>query len=154
MVVFGNQKAIQEQLYYARQIQPGLRFIGLDACLPEEKEKWGGIPPEEQLQWLDRELTAHADQLHLLFMHHNVIRWSPDEAAGGPKQWFCIDNDAEVKKLLAKHAQTAPVVLSGHRHIGLHAVEENQVHYFVLPSLAAVLEFYENNRMIFGTAVI
>ncbi len=47
--------------YYVRQIQPGLRLIGLDACLPEEEEKWGGILPEDQLQWLDRELTAHAD---------------------------------------------------------------------------------------------
>lgn len=120
--------------YYARQIQPGLRLVGLDACLPEADD-WGGILPQEQLQWLDQELTHHAEQLNLIFMHHNVIRWSKDELPGGNKAKFCIDNDSEVKQLLAKHAQAAPVVLSGHRHIGLHLAEEKGVNYFVLPSL-------------------
>jgi 3',5'-cyclic AMP phosphodiesterase CpdA len=32
--------------YYARQIKPGLRIIGLDACLPEEPKKWVGVLPE------------------------------------------------------------------------------------------------------------
>jgi 3',5'-cyclic-AMP phosphodiesterase len=120
--------------YYARQIQPGLRVIGLDACQPK-RDTWGGVLPDEQLQWLDQELTRHADQLNLIFIHHNLIRWTKDELPGGDKQGFCIDNDAAVKQLLAKHAQAAPVVLSGHRHIGLHHAEENGVNYFVLPSL-------------------
>lgn len=121
---------------YARQIQPGLRVIGLDACQPE-KDAWGGVLPEEQLQWLDQELTSHADQMNLIFIHHNLIRWTKDEQLGGDKQGFCIDNEEAVKQLLAKHAQAAPVVLSGHRHIGLHLhhAEENGVNYFVLPSL-------------------
>lgn len=120
--------------YYARQIQPGLRVIGLDACQPE-KDTWGGVLPDEQLQWLDQELTRHADQLNLIFIHYNLIRWSKDEQPGKDKAQFCIDNEAAVKQLLAKHAQAAPVVLSGHRHIGLHRAEENGVNYFVLPSL-------------------
>ncbi len=120
--------------HYALQIQPGLRIIGLDACQPGT-DNWGGILPEDQLKWLDSELSAYSDQLNLIFMHHNVIRWSKDELSGGDKQGFCIDNDAAVKKILAKHAQAAPVVLSGHRHIGLHIAEEDGVNYFVLPSL-------------------
>ncbi|MCI5224341.1 MAG: Tat pathway signal protein, partial [Candidatus Electrothrix sp. AR4] len=121
--------------YYAREITPGLRLIGLETCLPLEIGKWGGLLPEAQMRWLDQELTDHADALNLIFMHHNVIRWSPDEQKGGNKESFCIDNDAEVKKLLAKHAQAAPVVLSGHRHIGLHLKELNNVNYFTIPSL-------------------
>jgi predicted phosphodiesterase len=120
--------------HYARQIQPGLRVVGLDACQPD-KDTWGGALPEEQLQWLDQELTNHADQMNLIFIHHNLIRWTKDELPGGDKQGFCIDNDAAVKKVLAKHAQAAPLVFSGHRHIGLHLAEENGVNYFVLPSL-------------------
>ncbi|MCI5146841.1 MAG: Tat pathway signal protein, partial [Candidatus Electrothrix sp. AR3] len=120
--------------YYAHQIAPGLRLIGLDACLPKI-DKWGGILPEAQLQWLDEQLTKHADELNLIFIHHNLIRWSIDELPGGRKQLFCIDNDTEVRALLAKHAQAAPVVLSGHRHIGLRLAEVYGVNYFTLPSL-------------------
>ncbi len=122
------------QRYYVRSLAPGLRLIGLDACLPEV-DKWGGALPEDQLHWLDKELTEHADSLHLIFMHHNVIRWSADEAVGGPKQFFCIDSEVEVRRLLAKHARTAPVVLSGHRHVGLRHKEIDGVNYFVVPSL-------------------
>ncbi|MCF8044863.1 MAG: metallophosphoesterase [Desulfarculaceae bacterium] len=121
--------------YYAHEIVPGLRVIGLDACLPHDPKKWGGILPKEQLAWLDRQLTDHADQLNLIFMHHNFIRWSADEMKGGPKQWFCIDNDEEARKLLTKHAKAAPVVISGHRHIGLDHKEINGVNYFIVPSL-------------------
>ncbi len=121
--------------YYAHQIKPGLRLIGLDACLPLESKKWGGLLPEEQLQWLDKQLTDHADELNLIFMHHNLIRWTADELKGGPKQWFCIDNAAEVRSFLSRHSESAPVIISGHRHIGLNFKEVNKVNYFVVPSL-------------------
>ncbi len=197
--------------YYAHQIVPGLRLIGLDACLPLEPKKWGGSLPEEQLKWLDKQLTDHAEDLNLVFMHHNFIKWSADELTGGPKQWFCIDNDAETRAVLSKHSKAAPVVISGHRHIGLNYKELNGVNYFIAPSLnthpmrysvfnisnqsvswktpmvsvpeathlearqnllnakwwratqfgesnsindSAVLQFYENNRMIFGSIKI
>ena len=121
--------------FYAQDIVPGLRLIGLDACLPVEKAKWGGVLPKEQLSWLDAELTKHADALNLIVMHHNFLRWTADELPGGPKQWFCIDNDQEARALLAKHANAAPVVLSGHRHIGLRRKEINGVNYFIMPSV-------------------
>lgn len=121
--------------YYAREIVPGLRLIGLDACLPMEKNKWGGVLPQEQLTWLDQELSEHSDALNLIVMHHNFIRWTADELPGGPKQWFCIDNDQEARAVLSKHAPAAPVVLSGHRHIGLNQKEINGVNYFIMPSI-------------------
>ena len=131
---FKGHGYIDMQRYYARSLAPGLRLIGLDACLPGI-DKWGGILPEEQLHWLDRELTDHAEALHLIFMHHNVVRWSEEETVGGPKEFFCIDNDIAVRKLLAKHARTAPVVISGHRHAGLRHKEIAGVNYFLVPSI-------------------
>ena len=131
---FKGHGYVDEHRYYAHSLAPGLRLIGLDTCLPGE-DKWGGVLPEEQLAWLDKELTEHHDSLHLIMMHHNVIRWSADEAVGGPKQFFCIDNDVTVKKLLAKHARTAPIVFSGHRHVGLRHKEVDGVNCFVVPSL-------------------
>ncbi len=121
--------------YYALQIKPGLRLIGLDACLPLEPKKWGGVLPQEQMTWLDKQLSDHSDQLNLIFMHHNFIPWSADELPGGPKQWFTIDNDAEARALLSKHSAAAPVVITGHRHIGLNYKELNGVNYFAVPSL-------------------
>ena len=123
------------QRYYSKQIVPGLRLIGLDACLPDNPKHWGGILPQEQMQWLDKQLNDHAGELNLIFMHHNFIRWSVDEQPGGKMQNFCIDNDAEVRRLLSKHAQAAPIAISGHRHIGLRFKEEGGVNYFVAPSI-------------------
>ncbi|MEW6359699.1 MAG: metallophosphoesterase [Planctomycetota bacterium] len=121
--------------YYAREITPGLRLIGLDACLPLEKEKWGGVLPDEQMAWLDKELSDHAESLNLIVMHHNFVPWSADELKGGPKQWFCIDNDEAARALLSRRAGAAPVVISAHRHIGLNMQELCNVNYFVVPSI-------------------
>ncbi|MCI5159076.1 MAG: Tat pathway signal protein, partial [Candidatus Electrothrix sp. AUS1_2] len=132
--LFKGHGYVNDRRYYAHSLVPGLRLIGLDTCLPGE-DKWGGVLPDEQLAWLDKELTEHHDSLHLIMMHHNVIRWSADETVGGPKQFFCIDNDVTVKKLLAKHSRTAPIVFSGHRHVGLRHKEVDGVNYFVVPSL-------------------
>ncbi len=122
--------------YYARRIAVGLRVVGLDACLPGER-KWGGVLPDEQLAWLDDQLTRHADELNLIFMHHNLVRWSAEERAGQRKAWFCIDNEERVLALLARHARAAPLVLSGHRHIGLRRRQVRGVHCFVLPALCS-----------------
>ncbi len=121
--------------YYPLQIKPGLRIIALDAELPEDPKTWAGVLPGEQLQWLDKQLSEHANDLNLVFMHHNFVQWSADELKGGPKQWFCAENAAEIRAILEKHAPAAPVAISGHRHIGLNYKEINGVNYFIAPAL-------------------
>jgi len=62
--------------YYALQINPGLRLIALDACLPLEPKKWGAVLPDEQLKWLDNQLTEHTNELNLIFMppfHYHIV---------------------------------------------------------------------------------
>jgi 3',5'-cyclic-AMP phosphodiesterase len=121
--------------YYSLQVKPGLRLIALDACLPLEPVKWGAALPEDQLKWLDNQLTEHANELSLIFMHHNFVSWSADEQAGGPKQWFGLDNASDARAILSKHANAAPVAISGHRHIGLNYKEVDGVTYFIAPAL-------------------
>jgi len=121
--------------YWARSIKPGFRIIALDACLPDEQVKWGGVIPAEQLAWLDAELSSHSRELNLTFMHHNFLSWSEDEMTGGPKQWFNIDNAADVRAVLSRHKTAAPVAISGHRHIGLNYKEIEGVTYFIAPAL-------------------
>lgn len=120
--------------YWAKSIVPGLRILGLDANLPEEQKKWGGILPKEQIDWLDKQLSEHKDEMHIVFMHHNVIPWSSDELKGGPKQWFCVDNAEEVRAVLEKHADNAPLMITGHRHIGMRTREIGGITYMVAPS--------------------
>lgn len=120
--------------HYAQEIKPGLRVIGLDANLPTNPKKWGGEIDPEQLAWLEQELTGNTDSMHVVFIHHNLIRWSADELKGGPKEWFAVDNDAEVRSVLAK-AGNAPVCISGHRHIALNLKELDGVNYFASPSV-------------------
>ena len=107
----------------------------MDACLVSEPEKWGGVLPDEEMAWLDEQLAGHEQDLHILVMHHNFLRWSGDERKGGPKEWFCVDNDEVVRNLLSKHAKTAPVAISAHRHIGLNTKEFRGVNYFIAPSV-------------------
>lgn len=121
--------------YYSREIVPGLRVVGLDANLPLDPKKWGGVMPAEQLRWLDKELTAHKDSMHIVFIHHNLLSWSADELPGGPKQWFCVDNAAEVREVFSRHAAMAPMVISGHRHIALNVKELGGVNYIASPSV-------------------
>jgi 3',5'-cyclic AMP phosphodiesterase CpdA len=123
------------QRYYALQIKPGLRVIALDAELPLDPKSWAGVVPAEQLEWLDKQLADHPNDLNLVCLHHNFVTWSDDELKGGPKQRFCIENAAEVREVLAKHSTAAPVAISGHRHIGLNYKELNGVNYFIAPAL-------------------
>lgn len=120
--------------HYSSTIKPGIRIVGLDANLPLDQKKWGGLVDKKQLSWLDNELSTHKDDMHIIFIHHNLVRWSADELEGGPKQWFAVDNDAEVRALLEKHTN-APVVISGHRHIAFNLKEINDVNYIVSPSV-------------------
>ncbi len=121
-------------LYWAQTIRPGLRLIGLHSCLPEKNTRGGRIPAG-QLSWLQHQLSRYPNTLHVIVMHHNLIRWTSFEQHGAPAEWYCIDNDREVRDLLARHKKTASVVFSGHRHIGLRCRKVSGVQYFSLPSI-------------------
>ena len=121
--------------YYARQIVPGLRVIGLDACQPGVKGTFGGYLPPEQFQWLEKQLEDHSDEINLIFVHHNLMRWTPDEMPGQVLDGFAIKNEPQIRALFAKYAQAVPVVFSGHRHVGVRHREEQGTNYFVVPSL-------------------
>ncbi len=121
--------------FYEKQVTSGLRLLALDACLPHEREKWGGILPAVQLNWLDTRLSSHRDQVNLVFIHHGLIHWSRDDREDESKRWYCIDNAREVQAVLEKNIGATPVAVSGHRHIGLHTCELRGINYFTVPPL-------------------
>lgn len=121
--------------YWAQEVVPGLRIIGLDANMPLEEKKWGGVMDDGQMAWLGKQLLNNPDSMHVLFIHHNLVSWSADELQGGPKEWFCVDNAAQVRELLTKYAAAAPMVIQGHRHIGYNIKELGGVNYIASPSV-------------------
>ncbi|WP_457577976.1 metallophosphoesterase family protein [Desulfomarina sp.] len=137
---FGYDKL--KKSYYAKQIAPGLRLLALDSCLPDEREKWGGILPAEQLNWLDTQLSSHTGQIHLVFMHHGLIHWNREDREDELKQWYCIDNAGEVRTVLEKNIRATPVAISGHHHISLHNCKLRGINYFTVPPLLPPVPCY------------
>lgn len=70
--------------YYVKQIVPGFRIIGLDACL-SGKRGWRGVLLKDQMEWLDTELTENADELNLVL---SIIIWSD----GRRMKWTEVQN--------------------------------------------------------------
>jgi len=128
--------------WWSAEVAPGVKVIGLDACVPG---RWGGVMPEAELRWLDRELGASTGDFVIICIHHNFIRWSKDEEPGGKFAQFCVDNEEEVRKIIEKHFPTAQIVISGHRHIGLRYKTIKGIHYFVCPAAVS----YPNQYTIF-----
>ena len=83
------------------------RFLLLDSMLPGKVE---GHLADEQLGWLERELSAHRDRPAWVFLHHPPLpihlRWL-DELG--------LTNQEEFLSILARHPQVASVCY-GHVH--------------------------------------
>ena len=83
------------------------RFLLLDSALPGKVE---GHLADEQLRWLESELSAHHDRPAWVFLHHQplpiYVRWL--DALG-------LQNREEFLSVLARHPQVASVCY-GHVH--------------------------------------
>jgi Icc protein len=85
----------------------GLRFLLLDSVLPGKVE---GRLADEQLSWMERELSAHPERPTWVFLHHQplpiYIRWL--DVLG-------LRNQEEFLAVLARHPQVETVCY-GHVH--------------------------------------
>lgn len=120
--------------YWAHTILPGLRLIGLDGCHVKETRGYGGRLDKQQIQWLRHQLSTNTDDLHIIMLHHNLIRWGND-GLSQRGHWFSLDNSEDVRAILESYSDAIAVVLSGHRHIGLRRSRFNGVDYMVIPSI-------------------
>jgi Icc protein len=104
----------------------GVRFLLLDSVLPGKVE---GCLSTGQLEWLEAELAAHADQPTWVFLHHQPL---PIHA-----RWLDVlglQNSGEFLSALARHPQVEAV---GYGHI--HQVRRwryGGVLYASVPALA------------------
>ena len=78
--------------------------------------------PQEQLEWLDSDLSAHSDTPTLVFIHQMLDRFSDIDKN------LCVGNADEAVAILEKHSQVL-AVFQGHHHPG-HYSFRNGIHYW------------------------
>jgi len=88
-------------------------------------EKYGDVAtqnPDEQLAWLEKQLTASTAQWKIVFGHHPVY-------SAGTKHGNTKELVVRLKPLLEKYG--VQLYISGHEHDLQYLRDEGSVHYFV-----------------------
>lgn len=119
--------------YWSHLLDCGLRLIGLDGCLPLAKQGWGGLLDDDQFHWLQEQLERSREPV-IIMVHHCLLHWGSD-ASSRAGRWNSLENSPQVRTLLSRYREKIVMVISGHRHIGLHHRLIDGVAYFVVPSI-------------------
>lgn len=93
--------------YYSFTPKKGYKVIGLDAII-DTKITCNGRIDEEQLKWLDKELSKSKDDIVLIFMHNPLVE--PFHSSS-----HLILNSDEVLKVINKYKNPI-AIFSGHYH--------------------------------------
>ncbi len=102
-------------LYYTKEILPGVRIIGLNSNQFDQKGKQLGCLDEEQLTWLEDLLPQVKDQLLLVMIHHNVIEHLPGQTAHELGKRYMLDNASLLLKIL--ESVNCKLIFTGHLHV-------------------------------------
>ena len=114
-----------ENSYYSFSPKKHFRVIVLDAII-DDRVTGNGFIPEEEMQWLDNELSASKDEVIMIFMHHPIKE--PFKSPG-----HRLNNAQELTNLILKHNK--PVAFfTGHYHAS-KIYQENNILYVCSPSL-------------------
>jgi Icc protein len=129
----GHGYGPEKTLHWSEAVVPGLRVIALDGCLREARGSWGGILPHSQILRLESSLRLSSEPV-IIMVHHCLLHWG-DDGKSVEGRWHSLENSQEVRRLLEKYREKIVMVISGHRHIGLHHQTIGGVEYFVVPSI-------------------
>ncbi|HLP88864.1 MAG TPA: metallophosphoesterase [Nostocaceae cyanobacterium] len=106
-----------DQIYYSRQILPGVRLIGLNSNTFDGDGKQIGRLDDQQLRWLEAELEAIANNhdLVLVMIHHNVVEHLPNQSDHAMSRRYMLENAPQLLALLRRYG--VKLVFTGHLHI-------------------------------------
>lgn len=104
-----------QQLYYTQPLRQGIQLIGLNSNQFDAEGKQLGLLDEEQLAWLDQQLTEMRDQWILVMIHHNVIEHLPGQTTHELGRRYMLKNAEKLLKILDK--ARVKLILTGHLHI-------------------------------------
>ncbi|ELS02224.1 putative phosphohydrolase [Xenococcus sp. PCC 7305] len=110
---FGYQNS--SQLYYSREILPGVQLIGLNSNLFDSEGTQLGFLDAEQLEWLESCLANLRDKLVLVAVHHNVIEHLPGQSRHPLGQRYMLGNSQELLSILKKYQ--VQLLFTGHLHV-------------------------------------
>ncbi|MHC5595493.1 MAG: metallophosphoesterase family protein [Nostoc sp.] len=138
-----------QQIYYIRQLLPGVKLIGLNSNSFNEQGKQVGCLDTKQLRWLEEVLAASDDELILVMVHHNVVEHLPNQSNHPLANRYMLSNSAELLQLLRRYG--VKLVFTGHLHIQDIAYSDG-VYDITTGSLVSyphpyrVLEFHRDNQ--------
>ncbi|MEH1929562.1 metallophosphoesterase family protein [Nostoc sp.] len=104
-----------QQMYYIRQLLPGVKLIGLNSNSFNEQGEQVGCLDTKQLRWLEEVLAASGDELVLVMVHHNVVEHLPNQSSHPLANRYMLANSAELLQLLRRYG--VKLVFTGHLHI-------------------------------------
>ncbi|WP_375514106.1 metallophosphoesterase family protein [uncultured Nostoc sp.] len=138
-----------QQIYYIRQLLPGVKLIGLNSNSFNEQGEQVGCLDAKQLRWLEEVLAASADELVLVMVHHNVVEHLPNQSSHPLANRYMLANSAELLQLLRRYG--VKLVFTGHLHVQDIAYSDG-VYDITTGSLVSyphpyrVLEFHRDNQ--------
>ncbi|MEH2364237.1 metallophosphoesterase family protein [Nostoc sp.] len=138
-----------QQIYYIRQLLPGVKLIGLNSNFFNDQGEQVGCLDTKQLRWLEEVLAASGDELVLVMVHHNVVEHLPNQSNHPMANRYMLSNSAELLQLLRRYG--VKLVFTGHLHIQDVAYSQG-VYDITTGSLVSyphpyrVLEFHRDNQ--------
>ncbi|MCC5660487.1 metallophosphoesterase [Nostoc sp. XA010] len=138
-----------QQIYYIRQLLPGVKLIGLNSNSFNDQGEQVGCLDAKQLLWLEEVLAASVDELVLVMVHHNVVEHLPNQSSHPLANRYMLSNSAELLQLLRRYG--VKLVFTGHLHIQDIAYSDG-VYDITTGSLVSyphpyrVLEFHRDNQ--------
>jgi 3',5'-cyclic AMP phosphodiesterase CpdA len=138
-----------QQMYYIRQLLPGVKLIGLNSNSFNDQGEQVGCLDAKQLLWLEEVLAASGDELVLVMVHHNVVEHLPNQSNHPLANRYMLSNSAELLQLLRRYG--VKLVFTGHLHVQDIAYSDG-VYDITTGSLVSyphpyrVLEFHRDNQ--------
>ncbi|MEH2058409.1 MAG: metallophosphoesterase [Nostoc sp.] len=137
------------QIYYIRQLLPGVKLIGLNSNSFNDQGEQVGYLDAKQLRWLEEVLAASGDELVLVMVHHNVVEHLPNQSNHPLANRYMLSNSAELLELLRRYG--VKLVFTGHLHVqdiaysdGIYDITTGSLVSY--PHPYRVLEFHRDNQ--------
>ena len=111
---FGYQDRDSQQLYYTREILPGVQLIALNSNNFNTKGEQRGFLDKQQLSWLQETLAEQKDKLILFTIHHNVIEHFPEQKSHPLGNRYMLQDADSLLQILQQH--NVKLIFTGHLH--------------------------------------
>ncbi|MFN5857735.1 MAG: metallophosphoesterase family protein [Pseudanabaenaceae cyanobacterium] len=103
------------KLYYACEILPGLRLIGLNSNQFDDHGALYGAVDDEQIRWLKEILKDQNYDETIVMIHHNVLEHIHEQSQNGLGVRYMLSNSAELCGML--QAAGVKLIFTGHLHV-------------------------------------